>query len=151
MDWQRTGGLARGLAAHGVRSVVVGDLTEEWYLYSIAHPVASMSDVVLNLERYYRADVVRKMLDVYLAGEGGGDGGKERTEEEYQKIFGMVLSEGQVHLPVRLFARDMAEAGFPVVRYEIRWTPEQVRPLGELRSAVHVFRWILAHHCDIVP
>ena len=51
-------------------------------------------------------------------------------KEELERLYGRILSEGQVHLPVRLFARDMVNAGFPVVRYEIRWTPEQVRPLG---------------------
>ena len=51
-------------------------------------------------------------------------------KEELERLYGRVLSEGQVHLPVRLFARDMVNAGFPVVRYEIRWTPEQVRPFG---------------------
>ena len=127
MAWQRTGGLARGLAAHGVRSVAVGDLSEEWYLYSIAHPVRGMRDVARNLERYYRADAVKRMLEIYL---GAGDGGEEDTAERAARVFGDVLAEGQVHLPVRLFARDMLAARFPLVRYEIRWTPEQLRPLG---------------------
>ncbi|RPD60223.1 carboxylesterase [Lentinus tigrinus ALCF2SS1-7] len=139
MEWQRTGGLARGLAAHGVRSVVIGDLTEEWYLYSIAHPIKTMGDVERNLLRYYREDVVTKMLRAYL-GEGKVPPG-EMTQEELEKLFGEVLSEGQVHLPVRLFARDMVEAGFPVVRYEIRWTPEQVRPLGYVTHATDRVLW----------
>ena len=33
-------------------------------------------------------------------------------------------------LPVRIFARDMLNARFPVLRYEIRWTPEQNRTAG---------------------
>ena len=48
MAWQRTGGFARGLAAHGVRAVVVGDLTEEWYIYSLSHPIASVSSVAVK-------------------------------------------------------------------------------------------------------
>ena len=35
---------------------------------------------------------------------------------------------------MRLLARDLLKAGFPVLRYEIRWTPEQVRPFGENRN-----------------
>lgn len=127
--WQRTGGLARGLVAAGVRSVVVGELAEEWYLYAIAHPVSSLSDVEVNLERYYAREMAQGMLDAYF--KSGGNGGKrEGSGEEMTRVFGDVLSEGQVYLPVRLFARDMLSAGFPLVRYEIRWTPEQLRPLG---------------------
>ena len=72
---------------------------------------------------------MKKMLHVYV-GDGKGVPLGERTPEELQKLLEELLSEGQVHLPVRLFARDMANAGFPVLRYEIRWTPEQVRPYG---------------------
>ncbi len=129
MEWQRTGGLARGLLAHGVRSVVIGDLTEEWYLYSIANPIKTMADVQQNLLRYYREDVVTKMLIAFV---GDGKAPTEMTQEELVRLFGEVSSVGQVHLPVRMFARDMIGAGFPVVRYEIRWTPEQVRPFGTL-------------------
>ena len=63
MAWQRSGELARGLRAHGVRSVVVGEVSEEWYLYSIAHPVKSVEDVHRNLERYYKREVVERMCD----------------------------------------------------------------------------------------
>lgn len=62
MAWQRSGGLAKGLRDHGVRSIVVGDLTEEWYLYSIAHPIPTTSDIVPNLRRYLPADVVEKLV-----------------------------------------------------------------------------------------
>ena len=137
MAWQRSGELARGLRAHGVRSVVVGEVTEEWYLYSIAHPVTSEDELRRNLERYYRKDVVEKMLEVHLGQEGEGESGKplgERTPEELERLLGEVVSEGQVYLPVRLFARDMLAAGYPLVRYEIRWTPEQLRKLGTCDS-----------------
>ncbi|KAI0353921.1 carboxylesterase [Trametes cingulata] len=122
MTWQRTGGFAKGLAAHGVRAVVVGDLTEEWYIYSLSHPISTVRDIEVNMERYYREEVVRKMMELY---------GKAPTDpEEVKRVFGRLLAEGQVHLPVRLLARDLVNAGFPVVRYEIAWTPEQVRPFG---------------------
>ncbi|KAM5543541.1 hypothetical protein V8D89_002792 [Ganoderma adspersum] len=151
MAWQRSGELARGLRAHGVRSVVVGEVSEEWYLYSIANPVTSVDELRRNLERYYKREVVKKMLDVYLGEEdlkskGRGAGGKslgERTPEELERLFGEVSSEGQVYLPVRLFARDMLAAGYPVVRYEIRWTPEQLRPLGYVTHATDRSLWAM--------
>ena len=48
--------------------------------------------------------------------------------------MGVILSIGQVHVPERMFVRDFYKADFPVVTYEIRWTPEQVRPKGEARG-----------------
>ncbi|KAH9916045.1 carboxylesterase [Fomitopsis serialis] len=122
MAWQRSGGFARALREKGVRSIVVGDLTEEWYLYSIAHPVNTEEDVVHNVRRYYPGDVVDKMLACYPAVPQDAD------QKQLERYMGDVLADGQVHFPVRLFARDLLNAAFPVLRYEIRWTPEQYRP-----------------------
>jgi hypothetical protein len=128
MAWQRNGSLARGLAAHGVRSVVLGDLSEEWYLYAIAHECEGIAGVRENLLRYYPASVVERMIEVY---EAEGRFKEGLSTDEVFKLFGDMLSEGQVHLPVRILHRDLLAASFPVARYEMRWTPEQVRPLGE--------------------
>jgi len=125
MEWQRSGAFARGLKAHGVRSIVIGDLTEEWYLYSIAHPISSPKDILPNLERYFPIDVAEKMVNAF-PGLPNNAGSQEST-----RLYGDIMSCGQVHLPVRLLASDLEASGFPVLRYEIRWTPEQHRPLGE--------------------
>ena len=125
MAWQRSGDFARSLKAKGLRSIVVGDLKDEWLLYSWAHPVSSMRDIELNMERYYQKEVVKKIMAMYRSIP------EDASREEFERLFGEMLSEGQVHLPVRLLARDLHAAGLPFVRYEIRWTPEQVRPLGE--------------------
>ncbi|KAI0781938.1 carboxylesterase [Abortiporus biennis] len=128
MEWQRSGQFARALKEKGVKSIIVGDLSEEWYLYSIAHePIASYEDIELNLERYYQGDMVKKIMDMY---EKVGDG-----EEEIKRLFGEILSEGQVYLPGRILHRDLVNADFPVLRYEIRWVPEQVRPFGYVTHA----------------
>jgi len=137
MEWQRSGSFAAALKKKGVKSIVVGDLKEEWYLYSIAHPIKSYQDIKLNLERYYQVDMVEKSLELYRKPS------EDDGEEEFVKLFGEVLSEGQVHLPVRLLARDLVNAGFPVLRYEIRWTPEQVRPLGYVTHGTDRSLWAL--------
>jgi len=125
MEWQRSGEFARGLAAHGVRSVVVGDLTQEWYLYALSHDVDTIDDIRFNLVKYYPEDMADAMLEIYK--DSFTD---NMTDNEVFRLFGEILSAGQVHLPVRLLHRDLLNAGFPVARYEIRWTPEQVRPPG---------------------
>ncbi|KAG6847552.1 hypothetical protein H0H93_007414, partial [Arthromyces matolae] len=129
MAWQKSGGLARGLLAHGVKSVVVGDLSEEWYLYSIAHPISSPRDIVPNLTRYLPKDVAERFVEVFR--NIPDDAGPEESE----KLFGEILSCGQVHLPIRVLVQDLSEAGFPVLRYAVEWTPEQLRTGGERFAA----------------
>lgn len=123
MAWQRSGELGRGLLAHGVKCVVIGDLTEEWYMYSIAHPIEGPQDILPNLERYFPTDLAKKFINEL--------GPPPADPKEAVKLFGEILSCGQVHLPVRIFAKDLAASGFPVLRYEIRWTPEQNRTEGK--------------------
>lgn len=124
IEWQRSGSFANALREKGVRSIVVGDLTEEWYLYSIAHPVKSVEDVETTLKRYYQDEFIARAMSMNLP---VSDSAKN---VDAARLLGNILSDGQVHLPVRLLARDLTNAGFPVLRYEIRWTPEQVRPFG---------------------
>ncbi|KAJ7708713.1 Alpha/Beta hydrolase protein [Mycena rosella] len=123
MAWQRTG-FASSLRKKGVKSILIGDLTEEWYLYSIAHPIDTPKDIVPTLERYYARDMVMKLVQHYDTLP------EDATSEASEKLFGQILSDSQVHLPIRILVRDLHNAGFPVLRYEIRWTPEQNRPEG---------------------
>jgi len=124
MEWQQSGGLARGLKARGVRAVVIGDLPDEWYIYSIVHPIREPRDLLPNLERYFPTEVAKNMIEAFPKLPPSAD------SKAVAKLFGDIMSCGQVHLPVRMFARDMEMNGLPVLRYEIRWTPEQYRPLG---------------------
>lgn len=128
MTRQRSGMFSASLRAHGVKGIVIGDLTEEWYLYSIAHPISSPKDILPNLNRYLPEDVSRKLFDKIKRSARFRD----REGNVAERLFGEVLSTGQVYLPGRILARDLLTNGFPVLRYEIRWTPEEVRPLGEI-------------------
>jgi hypothetical protein len=86
MAWQRTGSLVRGLLEHGVRNVIIGDLSEEchcqWYLYSVFHPTKHNQDVQRNPERHYPPDVVQSMIELY------GRPPDDAKVEEAEKLFG---------------------------------------------------------------
>jgi hypothetical protein len=125
MTWQRSGQLAFKLREKGVTSIAIGDLSEEWYLYAIAHPIHGPDDVFPNILRYYPRPIVESLVKMYRTLP------QSASADEAERLIGEILSDGQVHVPVRLFMRDFQNAGFPVLRYEIRWTPEQLRPKGE--------------------
>lgn len=121
MTWQRNGDLGRKLREKGVKSVVAGDTLEEWYLYSIAHPIEGPADIVPNLLRYYPQSIVDALTPKYPTLPNFA------TPEESKRLFGDILSDGQVNIPDRLLTRDLRHVGFPVLRYEIHWVPEQLR------------------------
>ncbi|KAG6876700.1 hypothetical protein C0993_000981 [Termitomyces sp. T159_Od127] len=137
LTWQRSGGLAKGLRAHGVRSVVIGDLSEEWHLYSIAHPIFTPHDIIPNLTRYFPKDVAEKFVGAWRKLSEDAD------IKEVEKFYGEILSCGQVHLPVRLLAEDLYKAEFPVLRYAIEWTPEQNRIEGYVTHGTDRCIWAL--------
>lgn len=130
MTWQRSGQLARKLREKGLTSIVIGDLVEEWYLYAIAHPVHGPRDASPNILRYFPRPIAERLVETHRALADGA------SAEEAKNWMGEVLSDAQVHVPVRIFMQDFQNADFPVVRYEIRWTPEQVRPKGEPEERV---------------
>lgn len=130
MTWQRSGDLARSLREKGVKSIAIGDLSEEWYLYAIAHEVRGPQDVFPNITRYFPLPVCEKLMKMYRPLS------PTATVEESMRHMGDVLSDGQVHIPVRMFMRDFQQVGFPVFRYTIRWTPEQLRPKGRSMRSV---------------
>ncbi|KAF9257143.1 carboxylesterase [Marasmius fiardii PR-910] len=134
MEYQVSGDLARNLLKKGVKSVAIGDVYEEWYLYSIPHGTVDSKELVkLNLMRYYRESEV----DMMMKGKGpSSDGGWQRT-------FGEILADWQVYIPARQFAVDMVKAGFPVFRYVIKWAPESVKEAaaGYVTHGTDIYIW----------
>lgn len=129
MARQRSGALASSLKAHGVKGVIVGEVVEEWYLYSFTHPIHSQDDVLRNVNRYLPSDISEKLIERISTWDDNG--------YDPKTLFGIVLSTGRINLPARIFARDMIEGGFPVVRYVIKWAPEQVRVQGKIFFTIY--------------
>ncbi|KXN88001.1 hypothetical protein AN958_07813 [Leucoagaricus sp. SymC.cos] len=146
MARQRSGAFSASLRAHGIKGIITGDLTEEWYLYSIAHPISSPRDILPNLNRYFPDNVSKKLFErvgELFHWDGRGVGGSDDITTPAVRLFGEVLSAGQVYLPGRILARDLVANGFPVVRYEIRWAPEAIRPLGYVTHGTDRYLWAL--------
>ncbi|KAF8634657.1 hypothetical protein AX15_000796 [Amanita polypyramis BW_CC] len=124
MERQRSGELARGLRNHGVKSIVVGEVVDEWYIYSFSNPISSPRDIVPKLKQYFPDAFVEKLTGCFEWPPDDAD------KEEARVLFGKILSSAQVHIPVRALHRDLCAAGFPVLRYVIEWAPEQHCPQG---------------------
>jgi hypothetical protein len=89
MKYQASPQFASALLSKGVKFLVVGDLKDEWYLYSIAHPITDYASIGANLRRYYPDAIVDRILKYY------GGLNADDSQEEKENLFGVMLSEGQ--------------------------------------------------------
>ncbi|OXC65569.1 hypothetical protein AYX13_05414 [Cryptococcus neoformans] len=117
MEFQKNGGLAKGLREAGVQCIVVGDVRDEDFFYRGVHPCKKYDDLVPNIARYYPYDQSQQFLASYHPIP------KDPSPTELDDRLGRVLADGQVHLPVRLLAKDLATYSFPAVRYAIESVP----------------------------
>lgn len=113
MEYQRSGALGRDLVAAGVKVVVTGDVRDEDAFYSIVHD-CTPDTLLANVARYYPLPLARALLDAYDA----------EADHDPQSRLGRLLADGQVHIPVRMLARDLAKGGLPTVRYSIEYVAE---------------------------
>lgn len=65
MGFQASGGLARGLAAAGVRAVILGDVRDEAHFYAGAHVCRRPEDLLPNVARYYPMEIAQRLLASY--------------------------------------------------------------------------------------
>ncbi|KAF8324951.1 hypothetical protein F5887DRAFT_1021320, partial [Amanita rubescens] len=116
MDRQKSAKFARGLRERGVQNIVVGEVSDEWYIYSVSYPMSSPQDCRGHLTRQFPFRIVRNLMSCSC-----------------------VLT----HFPIRLLHRDLLEADFPVIRYRIEWTPEQLCPNGYVTHGTDKAIWSL--------
>lgn len=126
MERQSNGDFARGLRARGVQCIVVGEVVDEWYIYSLSNPISTPRDIIPNLKRHFTDAIVERLARCFKWLP------ENASQEETKELFGRILSSALVHIPARLLHQHLLAAGFPVMRYIIEWTPEQLRPDGML-------------------
>ncbi|WWC71196.1 uncharacterized protein I206_105149 [Kwoniella pini CBS 10737] len=117
MEYQHSGGLAKGLKEAGVLCVIAGDVRDEDFFYSGVHPCRTKADLLPNIARYYPWEKSERLLASY------GEIPDNASPQELDLMLGRILADGQVHLPVRLLASDLAKYQFPVIRYAVESVP----------------------------
>jgi hypothetical protein len=129
MERQRNGEFARGLRERGIQSIVVGEVSDEWYNYSFSHPIHySPFEIGEILERYFPVRVANNIIKYF---------GEAKKRIDGTMLLSKFLAAGIVHLPIRLLHKDLLAAGFPVMRYRIEWIPEQLRPNSVSDNVFH--------------
>ena len=146
VERQANGDLARGLRAAGVKKVVMGELSEEWYLYAIAHKypgdsestTLSSPDATPIKQKEWATDVVARYIPRHLA-EKYVTAYEFKISPPYvneddrsglhavETLAGYALSAAQVYIPVRILEKELelAGEGVSVVRYVIDWAAEE--------------------------
>ncbi|KAK2467373.1 hypothetical protein APHAL10511_000608 [Amanita phalloides] len=121
MEMQRSGEFARCLRERGVHSIAVGEVVDEWYIYSLSHPISSTRDIGPNLTRYFSEAFVEKLMQCFRKLP------EDASQEDATKLFGEIMS-----------------SGFPVLRYNIEWVPEESLVEGYVTHACDKSLWTLS-------
>ncbi|WVW85202.1 hypothetical protein I302_107240 [Kwoniella bestiolae CBS 10118] len=138
VEFQHSGGLAKGLAAAGVKCIIAGDVRDEDFFYKGVHFSQTKAELVPNIARYYPYEQSERFLASY------GEIPEGASVDEINTLLGRILADGQVHLPVRMLQTDLVKHSFPVVRYAIESVPKAYGTNGKASHgtdlAVHQLR-----------
>lgn len=145
LSYQRNS-MGRDLRSAGVKCVITGDVRDESVFYSVVHDAPRPADILPNVARYYPLHLAEALCATYPPLED------DATPQECQARLGRVLADGQVHLPVRLLAKDLSPH-IPTVRYTIEMVAEALGYNGNVSHgsdlAIQHFRLSVLNNREI--
>ncbi|WVR08392.1 hypothetical protein IAU60_005447 [Kwoniella sp. DSM 27419] len=130
--WLYDGQLAKEFKKRDM-ALYIGETMDEETLYRSTFNLQNVADIRHGLVQYYSESVGDKMIDLYLRQkikEPYGHPDPDPTIGPFAKVFGDIVSDGQVRAPSRSLARQLRDAGVPlehVSRYIVAWTPQLVK------------------------
>ncbi|OCF41263.1 hypothetical protein I317_04921 [Kwoniella heveanensis CBS 569] len=130
--WLYDGELAKEFKKRDM-ALYIGETMDEETLYRSTFTLKSVDDIKRGLIQYYSESVGEKMIDLYLNQKIKEPYGHPDPDPEigfYAKVFGDIVSDGQVRAPSRSLVRQLRNAGVPldhVHRYIVGWVPQLVR------------------------
>ncbi len=99
------------------RSVIIGEVVNEFSIYANTNPPKTPEDFRNQLHNYYPAHVVEALLDLYpTVPEDLIKTDPASYMERTKKLFGTIVSDMQVHSSGRLFVNGLIKGGVPINR-----------------------------------
>lgn len=141
--------------------ILLGETSSEETLYALTNPPTSSSPTAMlrALHNYYPEPLCARLLTLYTSPSATADPriASALTHPEPQKthlLFGLITSDVQVRVPIRVLAQALCEGGVPpqrVVRYRVAFRPECTdrvfpRSLGVTHSADGVSWWFVQRY-----
>lgn len=114
--------------------ILLGEAETEEVLYSIINPPPSSStpDMLRALNNYYAQPVCENLLSFYMT-EGVaadpriGSALAQADPEKARNLFGLITSDVQVRVPIRVLSKALFDGGVPperILRYRVAYRPE---------------------------
>ncbi|ESK93946.1 acetylcholinesterase [Moniliophthora roreri MCA 2997] len=125
------GDFAKEFKRRGLQ-VLLGEVRDEETLYRQTNPPHDLESLYTEVGNYYSPSVTRMMVDAYLNRKVHKDSARPDPDpniDPWKKVFGDIISDGQVRAPARLLVRQLHGAGVPlssIRRYMINWRPSFV-------------------------
>ncbi|KAG7835634.1 hypothetical protein KL942_005172 [Ogataea angusta] len=141
----RSGKHAKLLSEKGVR-ILIGEVDNELVKYSYLNTPQTVSELPLQVENYYPKIVVPTLMDLY--GAEKLDENSPDFKEDLRKVYGAIISDGQVYASARGYINSLVQNGYPenhIYRYRIsfraKWLDQHISPDLNVPHACDAHLW----------
>lgn len=151
----KTGKFAEMMIKKGAR-ILNGEVDNELIKYSLLNTPQTIEELPLQVENYYPRKVVPALLDVYGADKLNPQ--SEDFKEDLRKIYGAIISDGQVYSSARGLLSKLVENGFPqedIFRYRVgfrsQWLDEHIDPKINVPHGCDISVWFYQLRAGYTP
>lgn len=129
----KTGKFAELMIAKGCPRILSGEVDHELIKYSLLNTPNTLEELPIQVENYYPRKVVPALLKAY--GADKLDPSSKDFKEDLRKVYGAIISDGQVYSSARGLLSKLVEHGYPakeIFRYRIgfraHWLDAHIDP-----------------------
>lgn len=119
--------------------MVIGEVANEPYLYSLLDTPIDEMDLKLQLENYYPARTVQSLIDLYPKIPQSLPEAEYR--EQLQHLFGRIVADSQIYASTRGFIHWLVENGYPkenIFRYRVGYRQKRLdKSVDPKLGAIH--------------
>lgn len=111
-------------------NIVIGEVANEPYLYSVLDTPTSQEELIVQLENYYPTAAVKEMIKLYPTVPNSLP--EVEYHEQLRQLFGTIVADGQVYASSRGYVKNLVNNGFPkerIFRYKVSYRPKYLDQL----------------------